>query len=88
MEETTILTQASNTEQGFVTQKLLMEQLGYAHTYIQKGHKAKQLFFFRWTDFRARQALDKVVSEGLCWIDKQGETESYWFPSLFPGRTS
>lgn len=45
MEETTILTQASNTEQGFVTQKLLMEQLGYAHTYIQKGHKANQLFF-------------------------------------------
>ncbi|XP_075161084.1 vacuolar-sorting protein SNF8 [Haematobia irritans] len=69
MEETTILTQASNTEQGFITLSMLTEQLG-------------------WSDYRARQSLEKVVSEGLCWIDEQDEETSYWFPSLFPGRTT
>lgn len=41
---------------------------------------------YRWTDFRAQQALEKVVGEGLCWIDEQDNPVSYWFPSLFPGK--
>ncbi|XP_017845938.1 vacuolar-sorting protein SNF8 [Drosophila busckii] len=42
-----------------------------------------------WTDYRAQQALDKVLGEGLCWIDSQpGNDTSYWFPSLFPGRNT
>ncbi|XP_030370210.1 vacuolar-sorting protein SNF8 [Scaptodrosophila lebanonensis] len=70
MEETNILTAASNTEQGFVTQKQLMRDLG-------------------WTEYRSKQSLDKVLGEGLCWIDMQANDEpSYWFPSLFPGRTA
>ncbi|KAI9577052.1 vacuolar-sorting protein SNF8 [Glossina fuscipes] len=69
MEESTILTIASNTEQGCVTLSMLMEQLG-------------------WSEYRAQQSLDKVIGEGLCWIDEQSVERSYWFPSLFPGRTS
>lgn len=42
-----------------------------------------------WTDYRAQQSLDKVIGEGLCWIDKQaGDEPAYWFPSLFPGRNA
>uniref|UniRef100_A0A1A9Z9Z0 Vacuolar-sorting protein SNF8 n=1 Tax=Glossina pallidipes TaxID=7398 RepID=A0A1A9Z9Z0_GLOPL len=69
MEESTILTIASNTQQGCVTLSMLMEQLG-------------------WSEYRAQQSLDKVIGEGLCWIDEQSVERSYWFPSLFPGRTS
>ncbi|XP_034112971.1 vacuolar-sorting protein SNF8 [Drosophila albomicans] len=69
MEETNILSAASNTELGSVTQTQLMKDLG-------------------WTDYRAKQALDKVLGEGLCWIDKQSDEPSYWFPSLFPGRNA
>lgn len=43
-------------------------------------------FFFRWNEFRAKQAIDKIVSEGLAWVDDQSDTKSYWFPSLFPKR--
>lgn len=46
-------------------------------------------FRYRWSEFRAKQSLDKAVSEGLCWVDEQDEENSrlsYWFPSLFPGR--
>ncbi|XP_017475891.1 PREDICTED: vacuolar-sorting protein SNF8 [Rhagoletis zephyria] len=67
MEETKILTAASNTELGCVTLQMLTEQLG-------------------WSEFRTKQAIDKTVSEGLCWIDKQDGEHIYWFPSLFPGR--
>lgn len=45
-----------------------------------------KLFIFSWNDFRAKQAIDKIVGEGLAWVDKQGDEESYWFPSLFPKR--
>ncbi|KAH8331074.1 hypothetical protein KR067_011198 [Drosophila pandora] len=42
-----------------------------------------------WAEYRAQQSLDKVLGEGLCWIDNQSENEpTYWFPSLFPGRNS
>ncbi|XP_043652000.1 vacuolar-sorting protein SNF8 [Drosophila teissieri] len=42
-----------------------------------------------WTDYRAQQSLDKVLGEGLCWIDRQaGDEPAYWFPSLFPGRSA
>ncbi|XP_053947335.1 vacuolar-sorting protein SNF8 [Anastrepha ludens] len=67
MEESKILTAASNTEKGYVTLQMIIEQLG-------------------WNEFRAKQALDKTISEGLCWIDEQNGEYSYWFPSLFPGR--
>lgn len=39
-----------------------------------------------WNEFRAKQAIDKIVGEGLAWIDEQDEEKSYWFPSLFPKR--
>lgn len=41
----------------------------------------------RWTEFRTAQALEKLVGDGLAWIDEQDEAErTYWFASLFPGR--
>uniref|UniRef100_A0A1B0BWN1 Vacuolar-sorting protein SNF8 n=1 Tax=Glossina palpalis gambiensis TaxID=67801 RepID=A0A1B0BWN1_9MUSC len=51
---------------------------------------AKKLTIFGngWSEYRAQQSLDKVIGEGLCWIDEQSVERSYWFPSLFPGRTS
>lgn len=40
-----------------------------------------------WTELRAQQALDKVLCDGIAWIDKQEDgPASYWFPSLFPAR--
>ncbi|KAJ6637965.1 Vacuolar-sorting protein SNF8 [Pseudolycoriella hygida] len=40
-----------------------------------------------WNSFRSNQAIEKVVGSGLAWVDDQGEVKTYWFPSLFPGRT-
>lgn len=40
-----------------------------------------------WNEMRTQQAIDKLISEGLVWVDEQNEGEhSYWFPSLFPDR--
>lgn len=40
-----------------------------------------------WNEFRTQQAIDKLISEGLVWIDEQCEDEPcYYFPSLFPDR--
>lgn len=39
-----------------------------------------------WNEFRAKQAIDKIVGEGLAWVDEQSDEKSYWFPSLFPKR--
>ncbi|EAA06892.1 AGAP000771-PA [Anopheles gambiae str. PEST] len=67
LQETTVLSAASNQGQGFVTVASLMSDLG-------------------WTQARAEQAVEKMLGEGMAWIDTQGEEKSYWFPSLFPGR--
>lgn len=40
-----------------------------------------------WNELRTQQAIEKLISEGLVWIDEQNPDEpSYWFPSLFPDR--
>lgn len=40
-----------------------------------------------WNELRTQQAIEKLISEGLVWIDEQSPEEpSYWFPSLFPER--
>lgn len=40
-----------------------------------------------WNKLRTQQAIEKLISEGLVWIDEQNPDEpSYWFPSLFPDR--
>lgn len=40
-----------------------------------------------WNELRTQQAIEKLISEGLVWIDEQSEDEpSFWFPSLFPER--
>lgn len=51
-----------------------------------KKKKKQQFQFDRWNEFRANQAIDKIVGEGLAWIDEQSDEKSYWFPSLFPKR--
>lgn len=43
-------------------------------------------FVNSWNEFRAKQAIDKIVGEGLAWVDEQDNETSYWFPSLFPKR--
>jgi len=40
-----------------------------------------------WNELRTQQATEKLISEGLVWVDEQNENEpSFWFPSLFPDR--
>lgn len=39
-----------------------------------------------WNEMRTQQAIDKLISEGLVWVDEQSEEPSFWFPSLFPDR--
>ncbi|KAL7019769.1 hypothetical protein ACKWTF_011242 [Chironomus riparius] len=40
-----------------------------------------------WNEIRTQQAIDKLISEGLVWVDSQCDDEpTYYFPSLFPGR--
>lgn len=40
-----------------------------------------------WNEMRSQQALDKLVSEGLVWVDSQCDDEPvFYFPSLFPDR--
>ncbi|XP_022190245.1 vacuolar-sorting protein SNF8 [Nilaparvata lugens] len=37
-----------------------------------------------WDQERAKKALEHMIKEGLCWIDKQNTEELlYWFPSMF-----
>jgi len=67
LQETSVLTAASNQGQGCVTASLLINEL-------------------KWTEFRANQAIESIVGDGLAWVDSQADETSYWFPSLFPGR--
>lgn len=53
------------------------------------GRVSKRLLMqeLGWTEFRTTQALERIVGDGLAWIDDQDGTErTYWFASLFPGR--
>lgn len=55
----------------------------------EKGAITKSLLMkeLGWNEMRTQQAIDKLISEGLVWIDEQAENEaSYYFPSLFPDR--
>lgn len=55
----------------------------------EKGAITESLLIneLNWTETRAKQAIDKLISEGLVWIDAQAENElTYYFPSLFPDR--
>ena len=87
LQETSVLTAAANQGQGFVTIDLLIKQLGFVGIFSFISTVLNLRFLsFSWNEFRANQAIDKVVGDGLAWIDQQGEETSYWFPSLFPGR--
>lgn len=68
LQETSVLSVAAAQPLGYVSKRLLMQELG-------------------WTEFRTVQALERLVGDGLAWIDEQDGTErTYWFASLFPGR--
>ncbi|XP_058067311.1 vacuolar-sorting protein SNF8 [Anopheles bellator] len=69
LQETAVLSAASNQGQGYVTVSSLVKELN-------------------WTEARAQQAIEKVLGEGMAWLDEQGHEKSYWFPSLFAGRLS
>jgi len=36
-----------------------------------------------WDDERSNRALDRLMSDGLAWIDDQGSETSFWIPSIF-----
>lgn len=99
LQETSVLTVASNQEQGSVTIALLMDQLKLVSCSVYGpwwGSNLKLLvdingnvcvtFICSWNEFRANQAIEKIVGDGLAWVDEQGTEKSYWFPSLFPKR--
>lgn len=55
----------------------------------EKGFITKSILLkeLGWNEMRTQQALDKLISEGLVWIDEQDDNEpSFYFPSLFPDR--
>lgn len=55
----------------------------------EKGSITKSLLMrdLGWNEVRTQQAIDKLISEGLVWVDEQSEDEAnYYFPSLFPDR--
>ena len=57
--------------------------------YQENGSITKTLLMqeLGWNEMRTQQAIDKLISEGLVWVDEQSEDEpSFWFPSLFPDR--
>lgn len=92
LQETSVLSTAASQGQGFVTIEMLIEKLGWARGVLKDPKKQIFTYFFfsllmkRWTEFRAKQAIDKIIGDGLAWVDSQGDTKSYWFPSLFPKR--
>lgn len=51
--------------------------------FVTKSLLMKEL---AWNEVRTQQAIDKLISEGLVWVDEQSEEPSFWFPSLFPDR--
>jgi ESCRT-II complex subunit VPS22 len=36
-----------------------------------------------WANARLKSVLDLLLEEGMVWVDNQGDTPEYWFPSLF-----
>lgn len=66
--------------------KALTVAAGQESGSITKSLLMKEL---QWNEMRTQQAIDKLISEGLVWVDEQNEGEnSFWFPSLFPERKS
>lgn len=93
LQETSVLTVASNQELGSVTLASLMKELKWVSRQFElngqpNGGRPINGYFssLRWTELRAQQAIDKIVGDGLAWVDEQDEEKSYWFPSLFPKR--
>lgn len=64
--------------------KALTVAAGQDNGSITKSLLMKELC---WNEMRTQQAIEKLISEGLVWVDEQSTEEpSYWFPSLFPDR--
>lgn len=70
LDETKILTAASNTEKGYVTLKMITEQLGWSEFRVKQS-----------LDKAVSEGLCWVDEQ-----DDENNWLSYWFPSLFPGR--
>jgi len=37
----------------------------------------------KWSEERAKRALDLLLQEGMAWLDKYEGLEFYWFPSIW-----
>jgi len=65
-----------NTDQSSVL--VLAQKNGFVtHPMIAQQHN--------WLPGRIDQALENLLQDGLCWIDKQAEQEEYWVASYFGG---
>ncbi|CAO3615720.1 unnamed protein product [Cunninghamella echinulata] len=55
---------------------LLAQKLGYVdHTLIQNE--------LGWDNARIENGLERLVQDGLVWVDDQAEVKAYWVPSYF-----
>ena len=36
-----------------------------------------------WEEDRSNRALDRLLSDGLAWVDTQSSEKLYWIPSIF-----
>ncbi|KAI9313851.1 EAP30/Vps36 family-domain-containing protein [Dichotomocladium elegans] len=37
----------------------------------------------KWSIERTKNALERLLQDGLCWIDNQSDEDTYWIPSYF-----
>ncbi|RIA98538.1 vacuolar-sorting protein SNF8 [Glomus cerebriforme] len=53
----------------------------------ERGYVTKELLSaeFGWGNERINDAIDSLLIDGLCWIDKQVHPPEYWVPSFFKG---
>ena len=39
----------------------------------------------RWEEVRANSVIEKLMHEGMAWVDDQAAERQYWFPSFLDG---
>lgn len=62
-------------DQTVILQKAETNGGQISHSYLKKD--------LGWDQDRSRRALDRLLSDGLAWIDNQGSETLYWIPSIF-----
>ncbi|ORY92262.1 EAP30/Vps36 family-domain-containing protein [Syncephalastrum racemosum] len=55
---------------------VLAQKSGFVDTFLIQAE-------LHWPETRIDTALDHLLQDGLAWIDKQGDHDTYWIPSYF-----